>query len=611
MQSLKFSENQVTTLHVLWGCLKSNRMRFPTLVLSQLGSTIFEGITIFLILLAAQLLIEGSITSLGVLPMSVQSLVAQFTLVEAAIMLIVLAIVGQLVKSSFEAITVVLAAKLKARSAHFLYKAVISNIMTLAYPTITKMKVGALNEGLNQTEKLAQLMIFVTLNRGLNALLMLTGYILFMLIVSPVLTLAAMIALSVIILPAILLSRQLHELGRRYAEDSLSLGGIAIQYLSSPRLIRLFGRTGSTVNEMSEAKKQILGKVEQGDVLTGIVDPIFKGIFNIGIGLVLLIGALSGKQPIQEVAPMIVTFIIIAGRMQGSFSVLNQARMRLINSLGLLEQVGRLLQPDTLEVRGQAAIEISSIDTDIVFDDVSFCYDSRVEPIIDSVSLTISRGRSIGITGPSGSGKTTLIDLLLGLYEVDSGGILVNGSDLKKISQESWLSRIGVVDQQPFLFNGSIRENIVFGAKGATDSEICEAATHARAHEFIERLPDGYDTLVGDRGVLLSGGQVQRVAIARALIRKPELIIFDEATSALDTNSERLIQEAIDAQRGKATIIIIAHRLSTLLSTDEIAVLDNGRIVELGAPQELIDQSGLFHKMWKTQADVGIDDSLG
>ena len=191
--------------------------------------------------------------------------------------------------------------------------------------------------------------------------------------------------------------------------------------------------------------------------------------------------------------------------------------------------------------------------------------------------------------------------MLLGLYDVESGQIKVNDTNLVEIDRASWMERIGVVDQQPFLFNGSIRENIAFGAKDATDADIHDAAVRAHAAEFIGSFPKGYDTQVGDRGVLLSGGQIQRITIARALVRKPELLVFDEATSALDSHSEKLIQKTVEAEHGKATVVVVSHRLSTLVSADRIIVLDKGRIIEQGASKALIAQGGTFKRMWDAQ----------
>ncbi len=576
-------------------------MRFPILVFTQVGSAIFEGVTIFLILLAAQLLIEGTMTSLTAFPEIIQTFIGQFALVEIIVILIVVAVFGQLIKSGLDCALIIIAARLKALSAHFLYHEVISNVLHLEYGKISRMKAGVINEGLNQTDQLAQIMIFVTLNRALHALIMLIGYIVFMLIISPTLTLAATAVLTAIYLPATFLSHQLRELGKKYAEESLSLGGVAMQYLNSPRLIKLFGRTDSAIQEMSNAKSQILYKRQKSDILTAIVDPLVKGFFNIGIGAILLVGVLWWGSESRGIAPTVVAFLVVAGRMQGSLSILNVARMRLLNSLGLLEAVGRLLRDQKNGSRRKRTKIINRISTDITIEKISFQYDPRTDPVINCLSLKIARGETVGITGPSGSGKSTLVDLLLGLYDVESGQIKVNDTNLVEIDRASWMERIGVVDQQPFLFNGSIRENIAFGAKDATDADIHDAAVRAHAAEFIGSFPKGYDTQVGDRGVLLSGGQIQRITIARALVRKPELLVFDEATSALDSHSEKLIQKTVEAEHGKATVVVVSHRLSTLVSADRIIVLDKGRIVEQGTPKALIAQDGIFKRMWDAQ----------
>ena len=230
-----------------------------------------------------------------------------------------------------------------------------------------------------------------------------------------------------------------------------------------------------------------------------------------------------------------------------------------------------------------------------------FHYDDSPELILKNINLNVKAGEVIALVGKSGSGKTTLVNLIPRFYEVTEGAIKVNGIDIKNISLKKYRDYIGIVPQESFLFSGSISENIAFGKNGVTEEEIMNAAKMANAYDFIMELPNKFETEVGERGVLLSGGQKQRIAIARALIQNPEIMILDEATSALDTESERLVQDALDKLMVNRTTFVIAHRLSTIINADKIVVMENGEIKEIGTHQELLEFKGLYKHFYEIQ----------
>ena len=242
-----------------------------------------------------------------------------------------------------------------------------------------------------------------------------------------------------------------------------------------------------------------------------------------------------------------------------------------------------------------------SISGRVDFNHVSFDYGNGV-PVLSDIELHIRPGESLAVVGPSGGGKTTLCQLIPRFYDVCSGSVTVDGQDVRRVTQASLRRNIGMIQQDVFLFAGTIRENIRYGRPGATDEEIVEAAVRAEIHNEIMEMPDGYDSYIGERGVMLSGGQRQRISIARVFLKNPKILILDEATSALDTVTEQRIQASLDKLSKGRTTIIIAHRLSTVKNADVIAVVDGERIMELGSHRELMEKNGVYAQLCRAQA---------
>jgi subfamily B ATP-binding cassette protein MsbA len=237
------------------------------------------------------------------------------------------------------------------------------------------------------------------------------------------------------------------------------------------------------------------------------------------------------------------------------------------------------------------------------FDDVTFGYDPS-RPVLENIAFDAAAGSVVALVGPSGAGKTTLVDLVARFYDPTGGRILIDDVDLKNFTVRSWRSQLGVVAQDTVLFHDTVRANIAYAMPDASDEAVARAAHTANAHDFIEQLPEGYNTVLGERGIRLSGGQRQRLAIARAILRDPPILILDEATSALDSESERLVQEAMDKLLQGRTVFVIAHRLSTVRNADQIIVLQDGRIVQMGAHEQLIAEGGLYRHLYRLQFAV-------
>ncbi|MFC6836906.1 ABC transporter ATP-binding protein [Halomarina ordinaria] len=340
--------------------------------------------------------------------------------------------------------------------------------------------------------------------------------------------------------------------------------------------------------------------------------PALRIIAGIGYVLTFVVGGLfvityetTGGAPGPFTQPLSVgefaTFILLTQQFVWPMAQFGQvinmyqrAHASAARIFGLMDEPGRLVEnPDADEL----VVEEGRVE----YDDVTFGYDDA-ETIVEDVHFTVEGGETLALVGPTGAGKSTVLKLLMRLYDVDEGAVRIDGQDLRDVSLQSLRRHVGYVSQDTFLFYGTVRENVAYGSFDATDEEIVAAARAAEAHDFIQNLPDGYDTMVGERGVKLSGGQRQRLSIARAVLKDPEILVLDEATSDVDTETEMLIQRSLDRLTADRTTFAIAHRLSTIKDADQIVVLEGGRIVEHGSHDDLLAEDGLYAHLWGVQA---------
>ena len=337
---------------------------------------------------------------------------------------------------------------------------------------------------------------------------------------------------------------------------------------------------------------------------------ILEFLSNVSVaGLMFLVGWILFDEIIPGMEPGdLGGFIVAVAMMYMPMKVLVKAYNVLQESLAGGERIFEILDRSPDVEDAVEAVDLPPVREGVHYRDVSFSYQARDNgrEVLHKVSFEINKGEVVALVGETGSGKSTLVDLLFRFYDPDRGSVEIDGVDLRKIRRTSLLTHLAVVSQDPFLFNTSIRSNIRYGRKEATDGEIEEAARAARIHDLIVTLPEGYDTVVGERGVSLSGGERQRVTIARAILRDADILILDEATSSLDSQSEKEVQSALDELMRDRTTLVIAHRLSTIVGANRIVVLQAGRVAEVGTHDELIRRRGIYHHLFEIQR-VGME----
>ena len=408
----------------------------------------------------------------------------------------------------------------------------------------------------------------------------------------------AFTVLPICVIPATQLGRRIRNNTKKSLKSMGFLTGTLQEAFSGIKVIKAFGREETQINKFKVENKQFYRFLRKAIKYNSLTSPAVEILAALGGGGVVWYGVhrvLSGDMTQGQL------FSIVAAIMMMFTPVKRLTRVSNImqKSVGAAEGVFSLLDEPRDVVDKVDAIEMPRTRGEVVFDNVTFSYGD--EPVLTGFSLHANPGEVIALVGPSGAGKSTAAGLMARFYDPQQGSITIDGYNLCDVSLDSLKKNLAFVDQETFLFSGSIRDNIRYGMLDADDQAVTEAARQAYADEFINKLPGGYDTTIGDRGIRLSGGQRQRLCVARALLKDAPILILDEATSALDTESEAMVQKALVNLMKNRTTLVIAHRLSTIMHADRIIVLDQGRVVETGTHQELLAQNGFYRNLYDMQ----------
>jgi subfamily B ATP-binding cassette protein MsbA len=478
--------------------------------------------------------------------------------------------------------------------------AVYTHLQWLPLTFFARTKVGQIISRVITDTTQVKAVITTLVTQSFQSAALVLAYIAVLLSTSLRLTLIALIVAPLVIGALQPLLKRLRRGYRRLGDDYGEMTSVLQEAVSGVRLVKSFGAEPYEEKRFIDASDRYSDGLMRITRVAFLSQPIteFLGtlvavaILWIGARMVLVNGTLQSAQ--------LITFLVIVMRLLQPLKQLSQVPTTAQQSLAASDRIFEILDAPTERMTDKGTRTVAGFRESVVFDHVFFAYEA--EPVLVDVDFTARKGEVIALVGPSGAGKSTLVDLIPRFYEATGGHILVDGVDARDIQLASLRSLTGIVSQDTVLFNDTVRSNIAYGAAGRfTQEQIVAAARAANAHGFVSELPQGYDTILGERGTRLSGGQRQRIAIARALLIDPPILILDEATSALDTESERLVQEAIDRLLAGRTVFVIAPRLSTIIHADQILVLDRGRVIERGTHQELLGRRGAYYRLYLLQ----------
>ena len=496
--------------------------------------------------------------------------------------------------------------KLGERVVADIRRAVFDRVMGMSPAFFEKLMTGEVVSRITTDTTLILSLIGSSVSVALRNILMLAGGLILLSLTSPKLTGLVLLIVPAVVVPIVILGRRLRGLSRESQDWIANSSGAASEALGSVQTVQAFTHEGLTRAQFADVTEKSFLVAQTRTRVRAMMTVIVIFLVFTGIVGVLWIGARDVRAGVMTPGEL-VQFVIYAVMVAGSVGALSEIWGELQRAAGATERLVELLNAeDSVRDATQPKALPRPVRGEVVFDDVTFRYPARPEvSALNGVSLHVSPGETVALVGPSGAGKTTILQLLMRFYDPQSGVVRLDGVDLRDMARAEFRRTIALVPQDPAIFATSARENIRFGRPDATDAEVEDAARAAAAHDFLTALPQGYDTWLGERGVMLSGGQKQRVAIARAILRDARVLLLDEATSALDAESERAVQAAVESLSEGRSVLVVAHRLATVKRADRIVVFDQGRIVAEGTHEALVAEGGLYARLARLQFTDG------
>lgn len=480
-----------------------------------------------------------------------------------------------------------------------LRKDLYAHLQTLSLGFFSSRRVGELVSRIASDVTMMRSALTNNISTLLSQSLVLVGSVVIMLVLNWRLTLFIVAMVPVVVAFGFVFGYYLQRISTQVQDELAASNVITEEVLQNIREVKSFVREPYEISRYNLAVERAFRAALRLLRVRSVFGPVVAFMGFGGLSLVLWFG---GREVIEGrlTGGQLIAFLVYGLTVAGSFASLVGLYTNFQEALGATKRVFQLLDTQADVQDAPQAAELGRVNGRITFSNVSFAYDERQE-VLQNIDLDIAEGEILALVGPSGAGKSTIFNLIPRFYDPNEGVIYIDGQDVRNYTQKSLREHIGIVPQETLLFGGTIRENILYGRLDASDEALIAAAKAANAHEFIVGLPDGYNTVVGERGIRLSGGQRQRVAIARAILKDPRILLLDEATSSLDNESEHLVQEALARLMRNRTTVIIAHRLSTIRVAHRIAVLDKGRLIELGTHDELIKANGLYARLYDMQ----------